>query len=122
MLPSSLIPLESGNDFPSQPRDSRDVQRAVAVAATLLAAPVASHWSTVSHMADRWTNDRQYSHGVIVPLFALVVLWSRRDMLKRISRHPSWFGLGLMTLGVVMRLVAAYVVIEPLDALSLLPT
>jgi exosortase len=81
-----------------------------------------SHWSTFAHMADRWAHDPQYSHGFVVPLFALVVLWSRRDMLKRMAWQPSWLGLPLMALGVVLRLVAVASDIEPLESLSLLPT
>jgi exosortase len=81
-----------------------------------------SHWATLSHMADRWTHDPQYSHGFIVPIFALVVLWSRREMFKSVSWQPAWSGLGLLAVGVVLRFIAVQSDIEPLDALSLLPT
>ena len=66
-------------------------------------------------MADRWAHDPQYSHGFVVPIFALIVLWSRREMLKRTAWQPSWLGLALMALGVVLRIIAVESDIEPLD-------
>ena len=67
------------------PASTRSV---VLSAAALLFLLIGTHWATFGHMADRWTNDPQYSHGFVVPLFALVVLWSRRDMLKQ-TTHPT---------------------------------
>lgn len=92
------------------------------MAAALLLVLVGTHWATLRQMVDRWTHDPQYSHGFIVPLFALIVLWSRRDLLKDVTWKPAWLGLGLLTVGVVMRFIAVQSDIEPLDALSLLPT
>src|SRR4051794_32701980 len=55
-----------------------------------------SHWATLVNMAERWSSDPQYSHGFIVPVFALVVLWSRRERLKNVVWEPSWLGGVLM--------------------------
>jgi exosortase len=106
---------------PTQPA-GRFFGPVLGVPAALLAILIVSHWATFAHMADRWAHDPQYSHGFVVPLFALVVLWSRRDMLKGMAWQPAWLGLPLMALGVVLRVVAVESDIEPLDSLSLLPT
>src|ERR1700689_194452 len=105
---------------PSQP--GRFFGPALGVPAALLAVLIVSHWSTFAHMADRWAHDPQYSHGFVVPLFALVVLWSRRAMLKRIAWQPAGLGCPWLALGLILRVVAAASDIEPLDSLSLLPT
>jgi exosortase len=81
-----------------------------------------SYWPTLEGMAGRWANDPQYSHGYVVPVFALVVLWSRRDRLPSGPRRPSWWGLGFVLAGAVLRLAGAYVSFAWLDAASLLPT
>jgi exosortase len=81
-----------------------------------------SYWTTLVAMADRWARDPQYSHGFLVPVFALVVLWFRRDWLKKATWEPSFLGLPLLLAGVVIRLFAIRRDIEPLDAFSLLPT
>src|SRR4051812_97317 len=78
----------------------------LAMAATLLVVLVGTHWPTFGIMIDRWTHDPQYSHGFIVPIFALIVLWSRRGMLTRLTWQPAWSGLGLVILGMALRVVA----------------
>jgi exosortase len=71
-------------------------------------------------MADRWSNDPQYSHGFLVPVFAAVVLWQRRDRRPKALR-PAWGGLAVLAAAVALRLLGAYLGVEALDAYSLLP-
>src|SRR5207244_1477779 len=54
--------------------------------------------------------------------FALIVLWSRREMLPSVAWQPAWMGLALLAIGLALRFIAVQSDIEPLDALSLLPT
>jgi exosortase len=73
-------------------------------------------------MAERWSTEPQYSHGFLVPVFALVVLWYRRAQLSAGSPQPSWWGLAWLAIGLGLRLTGAYFYIEALDSLSLVPT
>jgi exosortase len=104
------------------PRSKGALTEALLVTLVLVAILGVTHGSTLARLVDRWSHDPQYSHGFIVPLFALAVLWSRRTMLKRVAWRPAWTGLGVLLVGVMARIVAAQYDIEPLDALSLLPT
>jgi exosortase len=122
MIAALNNPSEIASPVTAPPPDYRAARLPLAFAVTLLLALMATHWTTFARMADRWANDPQYSHGFIVPLFALVVLWSRREMLKQAVWRPCWPGAGLLVLGLALRVVAIQVDIEPLDALSLLPT
>src|SRR5947209_16670667 len=92
----------------------------VGTGAALLVVFLVSHWSTLSRMAQRWEQEPQYSHGFLVPVFALVVLWSRREMLKRIQWRPAWHGLPVLLLGVSFRLFAIQLDMESFDALGML--
>ena len=103
----------------TEPRADFSV-RALGAAALLVVALIASHGSTFAHMADRWAHDPQYSHGFVVPLFALVVLWSRRDMLAQVAWQPAWIGLGRWRSAWRCGGIAVGWDIEPLDSLSLL--
>jgi exosortase len=80
-----------------------------------------SYWSTLLTMEDRWSHDPQYSHGFLVPLFAGVVLWHRRDLVPR-NLATSWWGLAWLLGGMAMRLAGASRQQETLDGLSLLPS
>jgi exosortase len=94
----------------------------ILVAVGLVAALIASHWATLATMAERWSSNPQYSHGFLVPVFAVVVLWFRRGMLQGVVWQPAWIGLPLLLMGVGTRLFAIQMDFEPLEALALLPT
>jgi exosortase len=46
--------------------------------------------------------DPNFEHGIFVPLFALFVLWQDRKRLQAIPSHPSWAGLPLLILSLLM--------------------
>ncbi len=50
----------------------------------------------------QWINDPNFSHGVFVPVFALFVLWQDREKLTAIAPAPSWTGLPLVVLSLLM--------------------
>lgn len=78
-------------------------------------------WPTLLTMARRWSADPQYSHGFLVPLFALTVLWFRREQLKRVAWQPSWWGLPVLAGGLALHLVGGRMDFEPIAGFSLLP-
>jgi exosortase len=89
--------------------------------AGLSLALVWSYWPTLRGMADRWSHDPQYSHGYLVPVFALVVLWLRGEG-RPTSVATNWWGVPILAAGVLLRLAGARYYVEWLDAVSLLPT
>jgi exosortase len=81
-----------------------------------------SYWPALAAMARRWTADPQYAHGYLVPVFALVLLWLRRDRLDPSVCRTSWWGVPLLLFACVLRLAGALFFYEWLDGLSLLPS
>jgi exosortase len=78
-----------------------------------------SYWPTLSAMAQRWGHDPQYSHGYLVPLFALALLWQRFGREPEASAlRPSWSGLPLLAVAVGLRLLADCVYNEWLEGAS----
>src|SRR5215471_2995206 len=75
---------------------------------------------TLIELQDRWHRDQQYSHGYCVPVFALLLLWLRRDKLRGLSLQPAWSGLLLVVLGLAMRLYGAYFFYEWYEDLSII--
>ncbi|MFL5244247.1 MAG: exosortase/archaeosortase family protein [Gemmataceae bacterium] len=90
--------------------------------AVLTAVLFFSYWTTFRAMEERWRSDPQYSHGYLVPLFAMFLLWSRRDRINWSMTQPTWWGAGLVVAGSVLRLVGIFSYIEWFDDLSLIPT
>jgi exosortase len=80
-----------------------------------------AYWSPLGQAAERWAHDPQYSHGYLVPGFAVLLLWLRRSKLTTAVLRPAWWGLALLTAATAMRLVGVFFHFEYLDPLSLLP-
>jgi exosortase len=79
-------------------------------------------WPTFVDLAQVWKLNPQYSHGWLVPIFAAVLLYSRRDRLDMSAFSPSWWGVPVLALGVGLRLQGGYFYYAWLDPISLLPT
>lgn len=53
-------------------------------------------------LAVQWWGDPNFSHGFFVPAFSLFVLWQSRNQLKKVRISPSWTGLPIVVLALLM--------------------
>ena len=58
--------------------------------------------SILYRLVVQWIGDPNFSHGVFVPAFSLFVLWQDRRKLKTMEPAPSWSGLPLVILSLLM--------------------
>ncbi len=61
--------------------------------------------SILYHLVLQWIGpkaDPNFQHGIFVPLFALFVLWQDRKKLQAIPPNPSWAGLPLVVLSMLV--------------------
>jgi exosortase len=65
--------------------------------------------------------DPQYSHGYLVPLFSLYLLWWRRGQLTGAQFRPNWWGALLLACALGLRLAGVYWYFSWFEAVSLLP-
>jgi exosortase len=101
-------------------RNSAD--RSLFIALAVAVAGLAwAYWTTLEEMAQRWSSDPQYSHGYLVPAFALLLLWLRRDMVRDVKLRPAWSGLLILAMAAVVRLGGAFYHFIWLDEIALLP-
>jgi len=73
--------------------------------AVLAALSIWIYWRTLAHLALQWWRDPNFSHGFLVPLFSAYIVWRKRDDFARIIVRPSWSGLALLTIGIVLLLL-----------------
>jgi exosortase len=92
----------------------------MAILAGILAASLLwAYWPTLYDLERTWSRDPRYSHGYLVPVFALYVLWLRRAY--RSGRVGSrWIGVALFLAGGVFYFVGAYSYFSWLDSTSFL--
>jgi len=64
---------------------------------------------TIWWMIDRWNaKDSYYSHGFLVPVVSLYVLWLKRDKLFSIKSKPLALGLWLLAAGLIIHMLSAF--------------
>jgi len=62
--------------------------------------------SGLAEMALNWESE-EYSHGYMIPLVALFLLWQKKDVLERLPFEGSWAGVGLILLGNLLYIVGS---------------
>jgi exosortase len=87
--------------------------------AVLAAGFLWTYWPVLETMAHRWSQDPQYSHGYLVPVFALFLLWHRRENTADLALRGSAWGLVVLLAGISLRLAGAYFFNNWLEAVSL---
>lgn len=80
-----------------------------------------SHASTMGKIVHNWEHTPVYSHGYLIPVFAIGLLWYRRERIQFREWSPSWWGLVLLGLGIALRLAGARYYMEWFDFVSILP-
>jgi len=63
------------------------------------------NWWQLEELFSRWRHDNNWSHGFIIPLFSLYLLYARRDELFAARRRVCVWGLPLVILSVAWILV-----------------
>lgn len=78
----------------------------LACATVLVATLALLYAAVVTKLVDQWLRDPDYSHGFLVPILALWILWQQRRLLTELPPAPSWWGvlivlaaMGLLVLG-----------------------
>ena len=93
----------------------------LATLGVLLATLIYAYWNTLVRTSEQWDSP-QYSHGWLVPLFALALLYMRYEPLKAVANWEHWAGLGLLSLGLGMRVLSTgYALVIP-DMVSFVPS
>src|SRR4030067_2036489 len=68
---------------------------------------LAIYFPVFVELVNDWERDSNYSHGFLVPLVSLFLLWKKRQELSQIQTRISPFGLGLIGGGLFLLLVGA---------------
>ncbi len=77
-------------------------------------------WPALTTMADRWAWDPRYSHGCLVPLFSLGLIWSRRDKLAVAPLSPTGWGLLPIALGAALQTLGGYFHLNAIEGAALI--
>jgi exosortase len=69
-------------------------------------------------VSSAWRDDALYSHGYIVPLIALGLMWLHYQPFRPVPTSERWIGVGVLLLGLSIRHFGVYMTMNPLDRYS----
>lgn len=79
------------------------------------------YWPTLHKLVRVWSESEDYQHGFFVPIFALVLLWLRRDMIVKFTGRGSWWALPCLILWAAMFWGAIFFRYDSLPEMSMMP-
>jgi exosortase len=116
----SLAPLaRSAPDAPSAAAPAGLPRAAVWQLAALTGVLGWAYLPVLRVFADKWVNDPQYSHGLLVPFFSAYLAWRRRNEPLVLCPLPI-IGCALLVAILGLRAAAGALLFHQLDAISLL--
>lgn len=65
----------------------------------------AVYWKILRALSVQWWDDANYSHGFLVPVFSLYLVWQQRDALRRLARSGNPFGIVVVLAGIATLLM-----------------
>jgi exosortase len=66
------------------------------------------YWDQCRRLIRYWSDDPDWSHGFLIPIFSLYFIYSRRETLARTPVRPNWLGFPVLLAAVVGYFVAVY--------------
>src|SRR5688572_31654552 len=81
---------------------------------------VLAYWDMLTGTVAEWS-DPLYSHGWIVPVFALGLMWLRWEPFGPVPELERWTGVALLAGGMATRLIGTYFDINFIDRYTFLP-
>lgn len=76
------------------------------------------YWPTLRWLVNSWLSSDYYSHGFLVPLVSVAIIWTKREAFKKTS--PSIYGAIWLLLGIGLYAVSLVLEIRVCGPLSLL--
>jgi exosortase len=72
-----------------------------------------AYYFQFSNLVQRWRHDPNWSHGFLIPLFSLYMLYSRREKLLAATRKTNPLGLVILVAGLVAMVLTVYPIRTP---------
>lgn len=66
---------------------------------------VFTYWGGLAEAALRWEVQEEYSHGYLIPLVTLYILWEKKDLILSAVSEPLWLGVVLIFLAIIVLIV-----------------
>jgi exosortase len=101
------LEARSGDDFSTWLKKHSDQVIPWATLVVMLILLVFVYWNDLdSRGAMKFWDNPKYSHGWLVPIFTVILLWMRYEPFGPVTNGARWAGVGLLSAGLATRLAA----------------
>lgn len=80
----------------------------------------ALYYRVLGKLVTDWWQIPDSSHGFLVPPFAAYLVWVKRKVIREVKIAPTWSGVGVVALGLVILLLGEYGAQLVLDRISII--
>lgn len=87
----------------------------------ILVVMIYAFWPTLVWAESTWRNEPDYSHGYLVPILAALLLANRSESFPGVRANPSYWGLSLVFVAVLMRFAGRLMYMDFFDGYAILP-
>jgi exosortase D (VPLPA-CTERM-specific) len=67
-----------------------------------LALMTVAFWGGIDELTVRWDKQEEYSHGYMLPFITLYFIWQKKNIISQSEFSPSWWGLDLILVALVV--------------------
>lgn len=73
---------------------------------------------SLAFLVDRWSHSDEFSHGFLVPLVSLFLLWQKREVIRHTPLQVCVWGLPVLAMGLLMQIASEWASVTFLKALA----
>lgn len=73
---------------------------------------------SLAFLVDRWSHSDEFSHGFLVPLVSLFLLWQKREVIRHTPLQVCVWGLPVLAVGLLMQIASEWASVTFLKALA----
>ena len=127
LIDTNIAPPQTSTAVPDIERHPTDAISfwGIAAAGIIAAAHFGTNLGTWKWLYNAWTTSPDHSHGLLVPIFAAVLIWMRRNIRPYAERPATAFslslGVALIVAGFALKWAGIYCRVITLEALSIIP-
>jgi len=94
----------------------------VAIAIITLCSIAFIYYGSIRHMSTFWFTQEEYSHGIMIPVISIFLIWQKKEILRHIQYDKGLGGLVLIVIGLIVNLLGELSAISIISQYSLVIT
>jgi len=97
---ASIAGLEQGGSARQETRRGQSPMVVGLTAAFVLLGLAVTYADSLAYLVQQWTENENYGHGFFIPIISLLLVWLKRERIRRLQPRGSWWGVPIVLLAI----------------------